>query len=304
MREVRVAAIAAAQHGVFARAQALSCGFTARMIDSRLRTGQWIAAGRATYRVAGVPVTWRGTLMAACLAAGDGVAVSHLAAAALHRFEGFRQRPIEITVPHGRHHRPDGVTVHLSRDLLDVDVTLVDGMRTTTPARTLLDIAAGVPDWKLQNAYDSALRDGLTSRPYVQWRLQSLRRQGRPGVTALEALLQRDDRGARPGSRYERRLERALIEAGLPPPERQFVVRDRGRVLGKVDLAYPDHKLAIEIDGHGSHSTRAQRRHDAARRRRIERRGWQVMTFTGDEVWEELERCVADVRAELVRHAA
>jgi hypothetical protein len=304
VEDARIAELAARQHTCFTRAQAIACGFTARMIELRLSSGRWARVGRATYRLTGSPETWRSRLMAATLSAGRRAAASHIAAAALHGIYGFSEGPLEITVPSGHHHRPPGIVVHTSRDLLDVDVCVVDSIRATTPARTLLDLACVVPAWKLQDAYDAALRDGLTSRPYLRWRLQSLRRRGRPGVAALDALLAGDDKGARPGSRYERRLERAIIEAGLPPPERQFVVRDRGRFLGRVDLAYPDHKIAIEIDGHGSHATRSERRHDAARKRRIELRGWRVMTFITDEVWEELERCVEDIRAELRRHAA
>jgi len=54
-----------------------------------------------------------------------------------------------------------------------------------------------------------------------------------------------------------------------PPPQR-------------VDFAWPDRQLAIEIDGHQWHSTRTQRAKDAKRENAIKVAGWQVLRFTTD----------------------
>ncbi|HEY8680556.1 MAG TPA: DUF559 domain-containing protein [Candidatus Dormibacteraeota bacterium] len=54
----------------------------------------------------------------------------------------------------------------------------------------------------------------------------------------------------------ETRLRMLLVLAGLPRPEAQASLHDdKGRFLGRVDLYYPAHRLAIEYDG-GTHRTR------------------------------------------------
>jgi hypothetical protein len=46
-------------------------------------------------------------VLGAVLEAGPGAVASHLAAAALWRFEGFSREHVEVTVPAGRHPVPD-----------------------------------------------------------------------------------------------------------------------------------------------------------------------------------------------------
>src|SRR5207248_5084728 len=63
----RLARLAATQHGVFTRAQAIACGVSARTATRRLSSGMWDRLYPAVYRVAGSPETWRQAPMAACL---------------------------------------------------------------------------------------------------------------------------------------------------------------------------------------------------------------------------------------------
>jgi hypothetical protein len=78
-----LAELAAAQHGVLTRAQALGCGAKARTIDRRVTSGEWEFIYRGVYRLAGSPQTWRQSLLLACLVWGHGAYVSHRAGAAL-----------------------------------------------------------------------------------------------------------------------------------------------------------------------------------------------------------------------------
>lgn len=63
----------------------------------------------------------------------------------------------------------------------------------------------------------------------------------------------------------------------LGPPERQYPVIDSqtGRLLGRVDLAYPDLKIAIEYHGRRHHNPRTAE-HDEARQEGIVSAGWTV----------------------------
>lgn len=71
-----------------------------------------------------------------------------------------------------------------------------------------------------------------------------------------------------------------LTAAGLPEPIVQFVIRDRGRFIARVDLAYPALKIAIEYEGDGHRTDRQQWRIDIRRQRELEARGWIVIRLT------------------------
>src|ERR671923_2239980 len=94
--DAEIARLAAAQHGVFDRAQALRTGATRGLIEHRLRTGRWERLSVGVYRLAGSGSSWLQDLLAACLAWGAGVVVSHRAAAALWRILGFDAGIIEL----------------------------------------------------------------------------------------------------------------------------------------------------------------------------------------------------------------
>ena len=76
-----IARIAAGQHGLFLRQDALAVGMTDAQIEYRVRTGRWVRVTPGVYRLAGVPVTWNQRALSACLAAGDKAIISHRSAA-------------------------------------------------------------------------------------------------------------------------------------------------------------------------------------------------------------------------------
>ena len=133
-----IAAVATNQYGIFTRAQAATAGLTDRQLRSRLECGRIERITRHVFRIAGCSPSWRQRLMTACLAAGDGAAASHRSAAALHRFDGYQQGIIEITVPQDRRDfRMVGVVVHSSSYWSEEDVAIVDGIPVATAERTL-----------------------------------------------------------------------------------------------------------------------------------------------------------------------
>ena len=82
----------------------------------------------------------------------------------------------------------------------------------------------------------------------------------------------------------ETRARLTLVDAGLPRPVAQFEVRDPGgRLVGRVDLAYPDHLIAIEYEG-DHHRDRATFRRDIARINALQDLGWPVVRVTADDI--------------------
>lgn len=65
----------------------------------------------------------------------------------------------------------------------------------------------------------------------------------------------------------------------------------------RADFAIPSSRIAIEIDGHDGHKTKAQRTKDARRERHIKTLGWEVIRFTGSEIYKDVLACVDETRA-------
>ena len=272
------------QHGVVHRTQAARVGLTPRMIATRVRTGRLVWATTTVLRIGGAPSSWHQRVMTAVLDAGTGSVASHRCAAQLRRLDAFGDRGrrwVEVTSTVHRQRR--SAIRHTSTDLDAVDIGRVAGIPCTTVTRTLCDLGAVVPSSRLEHAVDGALRDGLTDVPTLWSTLTRVRRRGRAGVAALEEVLV--SRGhVVPTSVLERMLLRTLRAHGLPEPIAQLhVVRPDGSDA-YLDFAYPDLRIAIEVDGHSSHATRWQRASDARRSNQLALGGWTVLRFTYEDV--------------------
>ena len=232
------------------------------------------------YRLAGVPVTWKQRAMAACLVAGPGAVVSHRSAAVLWGISGFRPGRLEITVPVGRSNRNALARVHRST----VKAVRRDGVPVTTVARTIADLATVVGGDMLEEAVDDVLCRRLVP-------LDELRRL--QGNRALRAVLEAWHGDALPAGVAEMRVVRELLAAGLPQPARQHEIRE---AAARVDLAYPDHRLAMELDGFRWHAGRGPFRSDRRRRNRIEAAGWRLLEAPPEDVGELVAGAAAILR--------
>lgn len=289
--------VAGKQHGALSRSQALACGISAWSVDRRVASGDFEVILPGVYGVVGAPKSWHQRLVAACLWAGQGSVCSHRSAAALWGLDGCQPDFVEITTP--RRLRSDEVLVHQSQ-LNDRDSTLIGSIPTTDVCRTLIDLGAVTAPEVVESALDDALRRGLTSLRRLRWRLEQLGGRGRRGVAVLRTLLdERDPKAAPAESVLEARLIRLLRRARLPEPAKQHEVRERGRLLARVDLAYPDVRLAIEADGYRFHSGRVAWQRDLERRNALTSRGWRVIHVTWNDVTSNGDEIVAQIRRAL-----
>jgi very-short-patch-repair endonuclease len=201
--------------------------------------------------------------------------------ARLWRLDGITDNRVEVTIPRRRDLRSTLVTVHRSRDLGDVDRDTVHGIAVTTATRTVVDLAGSVPEDVLEIAVEDAFRRRLTSPLRLEHRLAELRRPGRAGSAGLASLLAERRTASRTptGSAAEVRLERLLVRSGLPRPVRQHHVSHGGSTI-RVDLAYPDRRLAVEFDSLRWHTGRAKLENDAERRNLLRAASWQLVTVT------------------------
>ena len=175
---------------------------------------------------------------------------------------------------------------------------MVGPIPTTNPTRTLLDVGSVLSPKALEEALDSALRQRLTSLDRLRVGVEKLGGRGSRGPATLGKLL--DARGdvIPTDSALETRLSRLLRRHHLPQPQRQVEVRDGQGFVGRVDFAYPELKIAIEVQSYRWHSSRAAWRSDTDRLNRLQALGWIIIQVT----YEDLERR-PDVVARRIRDA-
>ncbi len=100
---------------------------------------------------------------------------------------------------------------------------------------------------------------------------------GPRGTAALRAVLDAWRPGPLPDGVAEMRIVRQLLAAGLPTPVRQHEIRVGPTFVARVDLAYPEDRVAIQLDGFRWHAGRAPFRSDRVRGNRIEAAGWRLL---------------------------
>ena len=151
-------------------------------------------------------------------------------------------------------------------------------MRTTTPLVTALHLAATVPQEDAVVAVDQMLASGMVDLAPLRSLAAVARGPGSARARAVCALA--DERAESP---QETRLRLVLHRNGLPAPVPQYVVRDRGRRIARVDFAWPDRRVAVEYDG-AWHAESGQFGRDRRRINRLLAAGWQVVFVTAADL--------------------
>lgn len=274
------------RHGIVTRRDLADLDLSARQTQRLVRQGVLVGVGTSTFRIAGQPHDDHQLLVAACLDLG--AIASHGSAAVLHGLTWRRahERPEVLVERRTSGARSAIAVVHTTTWLPSHDRAEVAGVPCTSVARTLLHLAPQVGREELRGIVDDAIRTGKASDRWLWWHLEQLRRRGRPGIRAMEVVL--GDR-ARLGP-TESWLERAFLDLlqrhDLPLPRCQRRIERQGTFVGRVDFAYDDRAVVVEVSGHEFHASREQLAADAARRNRLQLAGHRVLEFTYDDVVE------------------
>jgi hypothetical protein len=296
--DTTIAALARDQHGMVSRSQALKEGLTWEQVHHRRERGLLVDMFEGVYRHAAVPLTWKGRLMAAVLAAGDGAYASHRSSG---RLVGFRDVPLyrpELTVVSLDHPDRSGIRIHRTNLLLPADVTVVDGIPCIAAPRTCLDLGGVLPYEIVEPIVQDAVIRKIVKHEALFAVLERVGGRGRRGTTALRAVV----RGGLPDEKIESELERRLL--ALFPRDHGFelqyemVCADGRRV--RIDAARPDLKIAVEAIGYRWHATAKKVREGLARRRSIQASGWEVWEYG----WADVVETPDIVRAELAKLVA
>src|SRR4051812_42283844 len=153
----------ARNHGLLTRKEAIALGATEPMISGLLRRGIWIRVHNGVYRHVAAPRTPVQELKAAELAGGDGARASHRSATWTWSLLATSPDRPEISIPHGRRARLENVTVHRPVDLVGRPPVLRQGLWVTDPMRTVLDVAAVLPQHVTDLVVDRAIGKKLVT---------------------------------------------------------------------------------------------------------------------------------------------
>jgi len=237
-----VAALAARRNGNVTTAQLLALGLGEAAIRRRVRAGRLHRVHRGVYAVGRPAATPLERAGAAVLACGAGAVLSHSSAMALWGFWERWEEPLEVTVPGDR--RPPGIRVHRSGTLSGREARTQLGIRVTSPARTILDIASRLTDRQLKRA----VNDALHSRWLRESQLAELvtRHPRRPGAGRIAALIGLPGTPTRSG--WEDDFPAFCRRHGLPQPVMGAVVC--GFV---VDALFVEERVIVELDSWGFH---------------------------------------------------
>ena len=286
--------LAASQHGAFTTLQWDAHGESPASLRTALDHGHVRRAHRGAYVVAGAPPTWEQRLHVAVLTAGSDTGAGHRSAAALHAYPGFPRLPVEVIRPRGGSRRGVPATLRESLDLRPEDFTVIDGIRTTTALRTLIDIARIVHPLRLDRLVDAGLARKLFELEPLRERARAMARSGRKGTVSLRAALER----RKPGhvaleSELEAELFNLLDARGMPLPTRQRTVGGNRAPAGRVDFVYLDQRLVVEADSRTHHSQLTDWEADRERDLQLLAAGWRIVRVTWWQI-KERPRLVVD----------
>jgi very-short-patch-repair endonuclease len=296
--DAAIARLAARQRGVVSIKQLHAAGFDTAAVKRRCRAGRLHRLHRGVYLVGHTVAPEHAAEVAALLACGAGSVVSHRSAARLWGLPTFRHwtTPVEIIVPGRDPGRRPGITIYRARTLDARDHRRVEGIRATTPARTLLDLAAEIPITDLEIACVDAYARGVVKDRDLADVLS--RHRGRRGAKALRILAASAAGGGLSRSEAERRMLALVRTAALPQPQTNARV-DRL----EVDLLWPDQKLIVEVDGYEFHAGRHSFERDRERDAMLAARGYLVLRVTWRQLVSRRDAVIARVAAALARRA-
>ncbi|HTX07767.1 MAG TPA: DUF559 domain-containing protein [Solirubrobacteraceae bacterium] len=279
MQEVEraIARIAGHQDNVIGREQLIAAGLGRGAIEHRVRMNWMQRMHQGVYLIGPAAPTPMARARAAAIACGDQAVMSHRSAAVLHRLLPELGAEIDVTVVGRNPHRQDGIRIHRVSRMASQDVVTMSGLRVTSIARTICDLAASESHEDVVRAFQEALyRRAVTPHALTDVLKREPSRKGAPVVQGLID----DPRLTR--SQRERLLLKLIDQAQLPRPVTN--IRRQGHL---VDVLWPAEKLIVEFDGWGAHGHRLAFERDRKRDQMLVAAGYRVIRVTDRQLLDE-----------------
>jgi hypothetical protein len=186
---------------------------------------------------------------------------------------------VDVTTPR-RLPRRDGIRVH-ARALDPASLTTIDGLRVTTPAQTVFDLATALGADALARATNEAFVLGIVTEKELRATLS--RNARRKGCAAFRRLLERLGIAGPVRSPLEIRLHQFLRARGFPPWESNARLRIGDEWIVP-DILWRDQGVFVEADGRGPHSAPLNFASDRRRDRRARVEGWKPVRVTDPDL--------------------
>lgn len=267
----------------FTRAQGLAAGLS----DAELRR-DCRPLHRGVYVARDVPLTLTVRAQGALLASPPGAVLSHHTAAALWGGIVPASTDIHVRIAQALHVRRPGIHAHRSDH--PVPVGRRHGLALTAPAKTFRDLGDHLDLTDLVVLGDSLVAARVTTPAAL---IAQSRTGGGHGAVRCRQAAGLVRAGVE--SPMESRLRVLIVRAGLPEPVvNHEVTDDRGRVRYRIDLSYPEHRIAIEYDG-AYHDAEVQHGADLVRREDLEAEGWRFVIVVSRDFHRDPGQVVARV---------
>jgi hypothetical protein len=254
-------------------------------MDQLVKDGRLRRCGNGIVAAAGAPVTRQFHLMRGVLLGGHGTkagtlaAIADITAAVSHSMADGPLDPIHIVTTRRVEPQP-GYIFHRTSRMPTAEIVLVDGIPTTDPLRTFIDICHSAPPrgtW----VFLRGLRAGHYTKESASIRVDAESRQGRGGLVIARSILDNLTEGAEKArSGMEETVYGWIVEAGLPLPERNALVLSLKGFKWEIDLLYREDKTAIEISPYDIHGEPETYWKDHEKREDLENQGYRVLTVT------------------------
>ena len=237
--------------------------------------------------------------------------ISHVSALALWDVVDPLAGPVHVTVPADRFpRRTTGVVVHRTTSALPT--TVREGIPVTRLSRSLVDTW----DWSHRTRKGQPIgRPSLARQAVIETirsrrvelaavRAESAAQRVHAGRAALTELLDLIAGGC------ESELEIWGVTHVLPGPPRlpapvqQFRIRLPDGRWARLDAAYTEARVAIELDGAAFHGSRTARERDLRRDTALAALGWVVLRFSYARLISDPEGCRREIEAVVRRRLA
>lgn len=276
----RAQAIAEMQRGRVARRQLLAAGMRQGAITRMIKQGLLVPIHHGVYTFGLDTPVELGDETAALLACREGAVLSHYSAPVVWDVwpaDRANADEVHVTAPSTRSCRQPGICAHRSDRLTSRDVRVHRGLPVTSPARTWLDLAPELSDRDLERLFDEFLIKRLI-RPQHLVELRS-RCGGHPGRGALRRFIDVYTDSGFTRSEAERLFRELIREARLPEPQTNVCLHGY-----EVDAYWPEHRLAVEIDGYVYHRSHSAFERDPRKSATLQAEGIAVMRFTWNQL--------------------
>lgn len=296
--EERIAATAAAQHGVITLAQLVDAGLPATRVLRRVHAGQLRRMHRGVYHVGPVVLPWA-PAMAAVLAVGPNAWLGRLHALALWELiePVAAGTPIHVMVAGANRASRSGIMVHRVTSLDADEHTVRAGIPVTSVTRTLLDVAGILGRRELETVFAKGERTGQVDSVSLLGLLD--RRPRRPGAPVLRELASAATGPALTRSPLEREFLLLIDRGGLPAPHTNVTFGPY-----ELDGLWPDVGLAVELDGFAHHRTRGRFEGDKQKDSWLLSRGITVLRLSWRQITQRPVPTVVQIGQALARAAA